>query len=339
MINKNILKITFLLISLVLIWQITINADTQIALKNTDSKQDLYKTARQQFLNFTPDGFKKSIESYQSIIKLYPGFAPAYSGLSEVYSYLGNYKLHTKEDYEEPYSKSYHYLKKALQLAPKSLETQRALAINYLHLRWLTRAKKEANSIIANYPSNPEAYYVFWSSTGKHPDSPYIKKSLDLNPNYVPAHIELGTSYFFKKRDYRKAAEHYNKSLEIADSPQLRDYLGTTLRTQGRLSKAIEQYEHAIELDENYAQAYMNIGITKYYMRKYEDAISYLDKAVAININHPESFFFLASSHEYSNNRSLALKNYRHFLELALNDNRYHDYVQKAKSSYNKLSN
>lgn len=336
--NINLIK-TLLLLTLVIYPAVPATAQMQIASKNTDSTHSLYKSARKQFLNFTPDGFRNSIELYQSIIIKDPGFAPAYSGLSEVYSFLGNYKLHIKEDYEEPYSKSYYNLKKALKLAPGSLETKRALAINYLHLRWLTRAKKEANSIIANHPSSPEAYYVFWSSTGKHPDSAYIKKSLELNPNYIPAHIELGTSYFFKKRDYRKAAEHYSKSLEIADSPQLRDYLGTTLRTQGRLTQAIEQYEHAIELDQNFALAYMNIGITKYYMKKYEDAISYLNKAVAININHPESFFFLASSHELSNNNSLALKNYGYFLELSLNDDRYHDYVQKAKNSYNKLKN
>jgi len=326
------------MLAIVFVPFLIVNAETQTASKNTDSKNSLYKIARQHFLNFTPDGFKKSIESYQNIISMYPGFAPAYSGLSEVYSYLGNYKLHTKEDYEESYNKSYYNLKKAIQLEPKSLETQRALATSYLHLRWLTRAKKEANSIIATYPSNPEAYYVFWSSTGKNPDSPYIKKSLELNPNYIPAHIELGTSYFFKKRDYRKAAEHYSKSLEIADSSELRDYLGTTYRTQGRLTQAIEQYEHAIELDQNFALAYMNIGITKFYMKKYEDAISYLNQAVSRNINHPESFFFLATSHELSNNEDLALKNYRHFLELALNDNRYHDYVQKAKNSFNKLN-
>lgn len=332
-------KITFILFGLIFFPLLSLSADIQIASKKSASKHNLYKTARQQFLNFTPDGFKKSIASYENIISMDPGYAPAYSGLSEVYSYLGNYKLLIKEDYEEPYVKSYQNLKKALKLAPKSLETQRALATNYLHLRWLTRAKKKANSIIASYPSSPEAYYVFWSSTGKNPDSPYIKKSLELNPNYVPAHIELGTSYFYKKRNYKKAAEHYNKSLEIADSPQLRDFLGTTFRTQGRLSKAIEQYEHAIDLDKNFAQAYMNIGITNYYMRKYDDAISYLNKAIAININHPESFFFLASSYELANNRSLALKNYSKFLKLALNDHRYHVYVQKAKSSYNKLNN
>ncbi|NIT12864.1 MAG: tetratricopeptide repeat protein [Candidatus Dadabacteria bacterium] len=318
---------------------ITMGTEIQFASKNKDSVYDLYKSARKQFLKFTPQGFNQSIASYQEILDSDPGFAPAYSGLSEVYSFLGNYKFLIREDYEDYYIKSYKNLKKALKLSPASLETQRALATHYLHLRWLTRAKKKADSIISQHPSSPEAYYVYWSSTGKNPDSPYIKKSLELNPNYIPAHIELGTSYFYKKRDYKKAAEHYTKSLEIADSPQLRDFLGTTLRTQGRFTNAIEQYEQAIQMDKNFALAYMNIGITKYYMRKYDEAISYLDKAVAININHPESFFFLGSSHEHANNKNKALENYKKFLRLSLNDHRYREYVQQAKNSYNKLSN
>ncbi len=311
---------------------------TQLLSASNKTNENTYNTARKEFLKFTPDGFNKSIELYNNLIKSDPGFAKAYSGLSEVYSYLGNYKVHIKEDYEEPFNKSYINLKKALKLSPNSLETKRALATNYLHLRWNIRAKKVANSLISKYPSSPEAYYLYWSSTGKNPDSTYIKKSLELNPDFVPAHIELGTSYFYKKRNYRKAAEHYNKSLQIADSPQLRDYLGTTLRTQGRLSSAVEQYKKAITMDQEFALAYMNLGITKYYMRKYDDAIEHLNKAVAKNINHPESFYFLASSYEISNNRKLALQHYGNFLELVINDYRYRDYVQKAKTSYAKLS-
>ena len=97
----NIAK-TFLLLALMFYPFIQSNADIQVASKNTDSVNSLYKSARQQFLYFTPDGFNNSIKLYQDIINKDPGFAPAYSGLSEVYSYLGNYKLHIKEDYEEP---------------------------------------------------------------------------------------------------------------------------------------------------------------------------------------------------------------------------------------------
>lgn len=304
---------------------------------NTYDKQ--YKSARESFLKFTPQGFDKSIELYTDIISKDPNYAKAYSGLSEVYSYIGNYKFHIKEDYESYFNDSNKYLKKALKLAPHTLETKRALATSYLHLRWMTRAKKEANSIIGQYPGSAEAYFILWASTGRIPKNPNIAKALELNPNFVPAHIALGTAYFYRNRNYKKAAEHYNKSLEIADSPELRDYLGTTLRTQGRLSKALEQYEKAIKMDGSFAMAYMNRGITKYYMRKYEDAISDLNKAVSINIHHPETFFYLASSHEHTNNKELALKNYRQFFNLALNDHKYDYYINKAKASYNKLSN
>jgi tetratricopeptide (TPR) repeat protein len=309
--------------------------DVTAAVRNPD---DYYREARLNFLKFTPASFDKSIEYYNKAIHINPNDYRAYSGLGEVYSYKGLFRFLNKREYEEFYTLAANNINKALKLSPNSYETKRALSLNYLHLRWHTRAKTEAKRLINSYPDSPEAYYVYWSSTGKRTENENIKKALSLNDKYVPAHIELGNSYFYIDRNYRKAAEHYLKSIEIADSPELRNYLGTTFRTQGNFRKAIEQYEKALELDKQFAEAYMNLGITLYYMKEYNKSINNLEKAVSLNRKFPDSYYYLGNTYERIQDNIKAIKNYTEFLNMAINDNRYSTYVAKAKNSLYRLN-
>lgn len=299
---------------------------------------DYCKEARINFLKFTPESFDKSISYYKKAIQINPNEPRAYSGLGEVYSYMGFFRFLNKKEYEDYYQQAAININKALKLSPNSYEAHRALAINYMHLRWYTRARAEAKKLMTTYPDSPEAYYVYWSSTGKRTDSQYIKKALALNDMYVPAHVELGNSYFYMDRNYKKAAEHYTRSIEIADSPELRNYLGTTFRTQGNLKKAIEQYEKALQLDRKFAEAYMNLGITLYYLRKYNESVSNLEKAVALNGNFPDSYYYLGNTYEKMQEPVKAIKNYTEFLNIAVNDSRYSTYVANAKNSLYRLN-
>lgn len=334
---KKIIYIFFILQIIILLLVkagAALENDSFVAFNSTD----YYKQARYNFLLFSPKGFDNAIDLYKKALGIDPNNSKAYSGLAEVYSYIGHFKLQNKQAYERYYAMSFSNIKKALRISPDSLETRRALAINYLHLKWLKRARIESNKLINKYPDSAEAYYVYWSATGKKPDDPFIDKVFELNPNYLPAHIELANSYFYLKRNYRKAAEYYEKSIEIADSPELRDYLGTTFRTQGNLRKAIEQYKKALELDKSFASAYMNLGITLFYMRNYEECIKNLKQAVTLNKNHPDSFFYLGNTYEIINDNLSAIKYYKQFLTMAINDYRYSEFVSKAKNSLYKLN-
>ena len=162
---------------------------------------------------------------------------------------------------------------RSLQYGPNLLETQRALAINYLHLSRENDAAAAASRALQINPNDAESHYVVWAANGKRPDDQSIRKALVLNPNLVMAHVDLATAYFFKTRDYNKAADHYKKAVDLADSPQLHNYLGTTLRSQGYFPRAIAEYRRAIELDPNFAPAHMNLGITLFYMNKFNDSI------------------------------------------------------------------
>jgi tetratricopeptide (TPR) repeat protein len=266
-----------------------------------------------------------------------PKFAPAYAGLGEVYSFIGYYKMEVKEDYEEFYNKSYENMLKALKYGANTKETQRALALNYLHLKRQKDAEIAANSLITKDPNDAVTYYILWAASGRDPDSQLIAKALELDPNLVMARIDLGKAYFFKKRNYARATEQFKKAVELADSPQLHNFLGTSLRTEGYFSNAATEYQQAIELDPSYSPAYMNLGITYLYMNNYKDSISQLQRAITLNPNNPEAFYHLGHAFELANSPREAIENYRTFLKLTSGQEAYINFTTNAQKSIQKL--
>ncbi|MEQ9617655.1 MAG: tetratricopeptide repeat protein [Deltaproteobacteria bacterium] len=307
------------------------------AAQNESGAAGYYKEGRQAFLKFTPEGFEKAISLYNQAVSADPNYAPAYAGLAEVYSFMGWYRYNVKEDYEKYYNDSYANMVKALQLGPNLKETQVALAYSYLHLSREKEAVLEARKVLAEDPNNAEALYVLWSALGENPDSPEIRKVLELNRTYIPAYIGLGTALFFKKRAYGQAAQLYKEASEIAPSAQIHNYIGTALRTQGQYNAAIAEYQKAIELNPNYAPAHMNLGITYFYLNKYNENIERQKKAISLNPNYPDTYFFMAQGYEGSNNPQQAIIYYKKFLDLSVEQGEYAGYVETAKQRLSAL--
>ncbi|MEW6145217.1 MAG: tetratricopeptide repeat protein [Thermodesulfobacteriota bacterium] len=305
--------------------------------QNAAGAAGLYKQGREEFLKFTPEGFDKAISLYNHAIKADPNYAQAYAGLAEVYSFMGYYRYQVREEYEKFYNDSYVNMAKALQINPNLEEVQLALAYSYLQLSREKDAKAAAQKILAKNPNNAEAMYILWSASGENPDSPEIRKVLQLSPKFVPAYVGLGNALFFKKRAYGQATENFRKAAEIAPSAQIHNLFGTALRTQGHYNEAIDEYEKAIKENPNYAPAYMNLGITYYYLNKFNQNIENQKKAISLNPNYPDAYFFIAQGYEKANNPQQAVVYYKKFLDVSLEQEMYAGYAAQAKQRISAL--
>ena len=332
---RKILFYFLLLAVTVCVSQLTVSLASA---QNAGGAAGLYQQGRAEFMKFTPEGFDKAIALYNQAIKADPKYAQAYAGLAEVYSFMGYYRYLVREEYENYYNDSYANLTKALQINPNLEEVQLALAYSYIQLSREKDAITEARKILAKNPNNPEALYVLWMASGENPDSPDIRKVIELDPKFVPAYVGLADALFFKKRAYGQAAELYKKAAEIAPSAQIHNLFGTALRTQGHYNEAIVEYQKAIQQNPNYAPAYMNLGITYYYLNKINQNIDNQKKAISLNPNYPDSYFFIAQGYERANNPQQAIVYYKKFLEVSLEQEMYAGYAAQAKQRISALS-
>jgi tetratricopeptide (TPR) repeat protein len=312
-------------------------AESAAYAQNAGGAAGLYKQGRESFMKFTPEGFDQAISLYNQAIKADPNYAQAYAGLAEVYSFMGFYRYQVREEYENYYNQSYTNMTKALQINPNLEEVQIALAYSYLQLSREKDAKTAAQKILSKNPNNPEAIYILWSASGENPDSPEIRKVLELSPKFVPGYVGLGNALFFKKRAYGQATENFRKAAEIAPSAQIHNLFGTALRTQGHYNEAIDEYEKAIKENPNYAPAYMNLGITYYYLNKFNQNIDNQKKAISLNPNYPDAYFFIAQGYEKANNPQQAVVYYKKFLEVSLEQEMYAGYAAQAKQRISAL--
>ena len=86
---------------------------------------------------------------------------------------------------------------------------------------------------------------------------------MQLAPNHVDAHIDLG-SLVFEKGELAEAREHFQKASAL--NPKLaqpHNYLGKVFMREGNASQAIAQFEEALRLHLDFPEAEDNLRVAK----------------------------------------------------------------------------
>ena len=86
-------------------------------------------------------------------------------------------------------------------------------------------------------------------SDGKYGEAePILKRAIQLDPMYGPAHNDLGLVYFHQNRLYDAAWEYENAAKRMPRQPQPRNNLGLVLEQAGQLNEAVAAYTEAWKL-------------------------------------------------------------------------------------------
>jgi tetratricopeptide (TPR) repeat protein len=129
----------------------------------------------------------------------------------------------------QDYSDAIPLLIKMIEIDPEDEKRLAALALCYQHLK--------------DFAASEESY----------------KKALTLKPDYVEAHINLGSA-FKEQGKLEEAIEAYTKALAIKpDYAEAYYNMGVTLNDQGKLEEAIEAYNKALAIKPDYVEAWNNI--------------------------------------------------------------------------------
>ena len=253
------------------------------------------------------DRYEEAIEDYSKVIKLNPNFFIVYNNRGNARCELGQYK-EAMVDYN-----------KAIELNPKAvLAYYNRGSIKHISGKY-KEAMEDYNKAIELNPHYSEAY----NSRGgiNHTFKKYkeaikdYNKAIKLNPSYTEAYNNLGLIKT-DMRKYRKAIKYYNKSIQL--NPHFSTYYALGLAKSGlaqlfyknnflektkkilfffnsfyseslskKYEEAIKDFNEAIRLNPNYAEAYNDRGVAKYDLGKYSESIEDYNRAIQLN----SSFF------------------------------------------------
>ena len=147
---------------------------------------------------------------------------------------------------------------------------------------------------------------------GKEAEAGYrlCEQALNADPNNVYALITLSSKFFLPvmlnrsadpQADLKRADELASRALAVdANSSAAHFIKGQVLRTEMRFDDAIAEYERALALDPNSANAVAALGDAYFALRQPEKAIEFTDKAIRLSPHDPAlSFRYATKSWAY----------------------------------------
>jgi tetratricopeptide (TPR) repeat protein len=117
--------------------------------------------------------------------------------------------------------------------------------------------------------------------------------------------IENGTLQEpFSKQDFQndldRAIEDYNKAIQL--NPNLAEAYynrGVAYDDKGQYNEAIKDFDEAIRINPNLVEAYCNRGVAYYAKGQYNEAIKDFDEAIRINPNLAEAYYNRGNAYTY----------------------------------------
>ncbi len=118
-----------------------------------------------------------------------------------------------------------------------------------------------------------------------------IGKAIDIFPNNPAFYLNLGSALQALKQ-LDAAIESYDKALALKnDYANAHFNRGVALQGLGQLKAAVASYDHAIAAKPDYAHAYSNRGNALAELKRLDEAIESYDRAIAIDRRFAEVYF------------------------------------------------
>jgi tetratricopeptide (TPR) repeat protein len=116
----------------------------------------------------------------------------------------------------------------------------------------------------------------------------HFAEILDLDPDHVYAHIDLGKILSMHGQD-KEAMEHYRRAIAISPKEYRgHEALGTALLVQKHTEEGIHELQKALELEPDAFPALFNVGGALWMQGHHAEALGYFEKAAGVRPMDPE---------------------------------------------------
>jgi serine/threonine-protein kinase len=186
---------------------------------------NLYLQGRFHLNKWRPEGARKGIEYFAQAIAKDPGYAPAYAGMADCYTWLGVFG----------WSDARQAMPQARQSANRALQLDETLAAAHVSLGYV------------------KALYD-WDWPGAERE---FRRALDLSPGDADVHFAYSVTYLTPLGRLDEALTEIQRALALDPlSPYKITGAGMIYSDRREFDRAVEQYRKAIELDPNFYHAY-----------------------------------------------------------------------------------
>lgn len=153
--------------------------------------------------------------------------------------------------------------------------------------------------------------------------------AVQLHPKLSYLRMALGRAYRTNGR-HQEALDQFFAVATVEPSNALVPFeMGRTYETYiGDPNAALEQYEHAVELDEDYASPWIRIGTLRYIQGSYVQAIPAFERALALGVESVDVYYQLGLSYANEGQCSDAITYLQKAQDLAEGDERILDAIQ-----------
>lgn len=214
-----------------------------------------------------PQQLRTAQRYFQEAIRKDPGFALAYSGLADSYTYLAFFRQLSPESARRPAQEA---IRKALELDDSIGEAHETLAVLNWRYDWnWEAAEREFNQALALAPSyscTHEDHSLYLSQHGRREEAlAEVRRSIEMDPSTSSALTEAGAYYLL--RDFPSLVEASRRGVAAHPHEWLEHYyLGIGYEGTGKRLEAISEYQMAIEMsggdqDATAALAHAYVGI------------------------------------------------------------------------------
>jgi len=226
--------------------------ETLIIKRNTDNVNAYteYLKGRFHWNRRTIIELEKSIKYYQAALEEDPDYALAYAGLADSYTILGIYGALSPDDIMP---KAISEAKKSMQIDDQLAESHVSLGCVESVYQWdWQKAKQEFELGINLNPGYALAYQWYAVNylvpLGKFKDAiDIIAKGIRLDPISLIINTTVGVIYYFQ-RSYEEAIDCYNKTLELDPNfAPAHFFLGQSLAQKQMYEESLKHLKIAID--------------------------------------------------------------------------------------------
>lgn len=170
---------------------------------------------------------------------------------------------------------------------------------------------------------DPEVARRFFEAASAHAAAGRYQEAIDaytrvieVMPEVEAAHFNLGNVWFALK-DFQRAADSYRRAATLKSEPASLNNLGNALGAAGDLEGAIQAFQDALALDEQFAPALNNLGKAYLSLGRPDKALKTFEEALRRHHDHPTTRRLMGDCLASLNRPQEAIEQYESALAVA----------------------